>query len=175
MIYLHILFAFVRIGLFAFGGGYATIPLIEKIIIEGMHWLTYSEFLEIVAISELTPGPIAINAATYVGYKVGGFWGSLLATLGVCLPSIIIILIAVRILDIFKTNIWVKSALKGLRPAVIALVASAAYFIVASGRGISDLKGLAIGAVALLAIRSHKIDPIWVLVLAGVPGAIVYI
>jgi len=175
MIYLHILFAFVRIGLFAFGGGYATLPLIEKIIIEGTHWLTYSEFLEVVAISELTPGPIAINAATYVGYKVGGFWGSLLATLGVCLPSIIIILIAVRILDIFKTNIWVKSALKGLRPAVIALVASAAYSIVASGRGISDLKSLAIGAAAFLAIRSHRIDPIWVLVLAGVAGAIVYI
>ncbi len=173
MILIKLFLAFARIGLFAFGGGYAALPLIEKEIVKGLHWLTYGELLEVITISELTPGPIAINAATFVGYKLNGVWGAIVATIGVCLPSVIIILIVVRFLKKFQTNIWVDRVIKGLRPAVIALVAGAAYSIVAKG-GITDIKGIVIAIVSFLLIRSHKVNPILVLILAGISGIITY-
>ena len=141
MILLRLFLAFAQIGLFAFGGGYAILPLIEKEIVNNLHWLTHKEFLEVVTISQLTPGPIAINAATFVGYKVGGVIGSLIATVSVCLPPVILVLIVVRFLKRFETNIWVNNVLKGLRPAVVALIASAAYSLIRGG-GITEIKGL---------------------------------
>jgi chromate transporter len=174
MILIQLFLIFAQIGLFAFGGGYAILPLIEKEIVNNFHWLTYKEFLEVVTISQLTPGPISINAATFVGYKVGGILGSIVATVSVCLPSVIIILIVVRFLKKFETNIWVTNILKGLRPAVVALIASAAYSIVKGG-GISDIKGIIIGVVSFFLLRSKKLNPILILILAGIVGVIVYI
>jgi chromate transporter len=174
MILIQLFLIFAQIGLFAFGGGYAILPLIEKEIVNNFHWLTYKEFLEVVTISQLTPGPISINAATFVGYKIGGILGSIVATVSVCLPSVIIILIVVRFLKKFETNIWVTNILKGLRPAVVALIASAAYSIVKGG-GISDIIGIIIGVVSFLLLRSKKLNPILILILAGVVGVIVYI
>lgn len=174
MILIQLFLIFAQIGLFAFGGGYAILPLIEKEIVNNFHWLTYKEFLEVVTISQLTPGPISINAATFVGYKVGGILGSIVATVSVCLPSVIIILIVVRFLKKFETNIWVTNILKGLRPAVVALIASAAYSIVKGG-GISDIIGIIIGVVSFLLLRSKKLNPILILILAGIVGVIVYI
>jgi chromate transporter len=173
MIFLQLLLIFAKIGLFAFGGGYAILPLIEKEIVNGTHWLNYNEFLNVVTISQLTPGPIAINAATFVGYKEGGILGAIFATLGVCLPSVILILIVVRFLKKFETNTLINNMIKGLRPAVIALIASAAYSIITGG-GIKDLKGVIIAIVSFLVIRSKRIDPILVLILAGVSGIILY-
>ncbi|MGB9681699.1 MAG: chromate transporter [bacterium] len=174
MILLQLFFTFAQIGLFAFGGGYAILPLIEKEIVNNLHWLTHKEFLEIVTISQLTPGPIAINAATFVGYKVGGFIGSTIATISVCLPSVVLVLIVVRFLKKFETNIWVNNALKGLRPAVVALIASAAYSLVKGG-GITDIKGLIIGIASFLILRGKKLDPILILILSGIVGIIIYI
>jgi chromate transporter len=174
MILIQLFLIFAQIGLFAFGGGYAILPLIEKEIVNNFHWLTYKEFLEVVTISQLTPGPISINAATFVGYKIGGILGSIVATVSVCLPSVIIILIVVRFLKKFETNIWVTNILKGLRPAVVALIASAAYSIVKGG-GISDIIGIIIGVVSFLLLRSKKLNPILILILAGIVGVIVYI
>jgi len=174
MILIQLFLIFTQIGLFAFGGGYAILPLIEKEIVNNFHWLTYKEFLEVVTISQLTPGPISINAATFVGYKIGGILGSTVATVSVCLPSVIIILIVVKFLKKFETNIWVTNILKGLRPAVVALIASAAYSIVKGG-GISDIKGIIIGVVSFLLLRSKKLNPILILILAGIVGVIVYI
>jgi chromate transporter len=174
MILIQLFLIFAQIGLFAFGGGYAILPLIEKEIVNNFHWLTHKEFLEVVTISQLTPGPISINAATFVGYKVGGILGSIVATVSVCLPSVIIILIVVRFLKKFETNIWVTNILKGLRPAVVALIASAAYSIVKGG-GISGIEGIIIGVVSFLLLRSKKLNPILILILAGIVGVIVYI
>ncbi|MFH0847610.1 MAG: chromate transporter [Chloroflexota bacterium] len=171
---IRVFLAFVQIGLFAFGGGYATIPLIQKIVVEELSWLSYREFLDLVAVSELTPGPIAVNTATYVGYRVAGVMGATFATIGVCLPSVILILIVIRVLNAFATNTVVKKFIRGLRPAVIALIAAAAISIL-RGKGIADIRGAIIALVAFLLIRSHKIDSIWVLVLAGVSGVIAYI
>jgi len=174
VILLKLFLAFAQIGLFAFGGGYAILPLIEKEIVNNLHWLTHKEFLEVVTISQLTPGPIAINAATFVGYKVGGVIGSLIATVSVCLPPVILVLIVVRFLKRFETNIWVNNVLKGLRPAVVALIASAAYSLVRGG-GITEIKGLIIGIASFIILRIRKLDPILILIIAGIVGILIYL
>jgi chromate transporter len=173
MIYFQLLLTFAKIGLFAFGGGSATIPLIQNEIVNGLHWLSLNEFLQLIAIAELTPGPIAVNSATFVGYKLGGVGGAAIATIGVCLPSIILVLIAMMFLQKFATNLWTERVVKGLRPAVIALIAAAAYSI-ADG-GIADIKGIVIAVVSFSVLLTRKLNPILVLVLAGVAGIIVYL
>ena len=113
---------FFKIGLFTFGGGYAMIAQIKEIVVEKNKWLTEDELMEIIAIAESTPGPIAINMATYVGYKKRGFWGSLMATLGVVLPSMIIIYIISLFLDAFMENKYVAYAFVGIKCAVAFLI-----------------------------------------------------
>ncbi len=116
---------FFKIGLFTFGGGYAMIPLIEKEIVEKKKWITSDDILEVFAISESTPGPIAINSATFVGYKTAGFFGALFATLGVVLPSFTIIFILSFFIEKFKHLKAVEYAFNGIRAGVIALVIKA--------------------------------------------------
>ena len=116
---------FFKIGAFTFGGGYAMIPLIQREVSEKNGWITDEEILEVVAIAESTPGPIAINSATFVGYKVCGFWGSFFCTLGVVLPSFLIILGISEILELVKDYRVVKYAFMGIRAGVVALVIKA--------------------------------------------------
>lgn len=113
---------FLKIGAFTFGGGYAMIPLIEAEIVEKHKWLSGNDMLEIIAIAESTPGPIAINSATFVGYRVCGVFGSFVATLGVVLPSFLIISVISFIIDKFKDNTAVKYAFYGIRAGVLALI-----------------------------------------------------
>ncbi|MBP3626783.1 MAG: chromate transporter [Clostridia bacterium] len=122
---LKLFLTFFKIGAFTFGGGYAMIPLIQKETVETNKWLSDDDILEIIAIAESTPGPIAINSATFVGYKVCGFWGSFFATLGVVLPSFIIILIISYILREFQNIKAVKYAFNGIRAGVLALLIKA--------------------------------------------------
>lgn len=173
MTLIRLFLAFAKIGLFAFGGGSATLPLIEREIVIGLQWFSHSEFLELVAISELTPGPIAINAATFVGYKLGGIWGSAIATLGVCLPSVTLLLIVARFLRRFEGNIWADRIVRSLRPAVVALIAAAAYSI--AGRGITDMWGIVIAVASFLILRTRKVNPVLVLIAAGVSGIMIYL
>lgn len=116
---------FFKIGAFTFGGGYAMIPLIQREVSEKRKWITDEEILEVVAIAESTPGPIAVNSATFVGYKVCGFWGSFACTLGVVLPSFLIILAISGILDLVKDFKGVKYAFMGIRAGVLALIIKA--------------------------------------------------
>ena len=116
---------FFKIGAFTFGGGYAMIPLIQREVSEKNKWITDEEILEVVAIAESTPGPIAINSATFVGYKICGFWGSFFCTLGVVLPSFLIILCISGILELVKDYRVVKYAFMGIRAGVVALVIKA--------------------------------------------------
>ena len=117
---------FFKIGLFTFGGGYAMIPFIHQYAVEKYKWITDDEFLDIIAIAESTPGPIAINSATYIGHKVKGVKGSAMATLGVVLPSIIIIVLIAAFFMQYKDNQWVEYAFKGIRVGVAILVLNAA-------------------------------------------------
>ena len=116
---------FFKIGLFTFGGGYAMIPLIEKEAVDKKHWLSSEELLDVIAIAESTPGPIAINAATFIGEKAGGFFGALCATTGVVLPSFIIITIISYFLEAFKEIRAVRYAFFGIRAGVLALILKA--------------------------------------------------
>ncbi len=128
MIYFQLFYIFFKVGLFGFGGGYAILPMIYQEI-QTFGIMSADDFSNLVAISQVTPGPIAINAATYVGYKVAGVGGATVATLSVSLPSFILILIVTSFLSKFKTNFTIQNVLKGIRPATIGLIASAFIFL----------------------------------------------
>lgn len=124
---LSLLLTFLKIGLFTFGGGYAMIPLIERETVEKHKWITGEDLLEIVAVAESTPGPIAINAATFVGSRVGGFFGALAATFGVIAPSFAVIIAVSFVLEQFRSVRWVQYAFNGVRAGVLALIAKALW------------------------------------------------
>ncbi len=119
--------AFLKIGAFTFGGGYAMIPLIQREVSEKRKWITDDDILEIVAIAESTPGPIAINAATFVGYKTAGFWGSFFSTLGVVLPSFLIIFVLSGVLEAVEGLKAVKYVFMGIRAGVLGLIVKALW------------------------------------------------
>lgn len=124
MIYLELFYIFLKIGAFTFGGGYAMLPLIQDEVI-AHNWIDSQSLIDFIAVSESTPGPFAVNIATYVGAEVGGIFGSFCATLGVILPSFIIILIVAKCFIQFQKSIIIKGCMSGLKPAVVGLIGSA--------------------------------------------------
>ena len=161
---------FFKIGAFTFGGGYAMIPLIEREVCEGKKWLTKDDLLEIVAVAESTPGPVAINAATFVGHKVRGFWGALAATLGVVLPSFVIISIISVILDQFRDIKAVNYAFMGIRAGVLALILKAMVSMYKASK--KDAFSLFIMAASLIFAAFLKIDAVYVIVGCAVFGLV---
>ena len=124
MIFLDLFFTFLKVGLFTFGGGYAMLPMIrEEVLAHG--WLTMEELIDFIAVSESTPGPFAVNIATFVGTQCGGVCGALCATLGVVLPSFVILLIVAHVFKKFQKSLVVKGVLSGLKPAVVGLIGAA--------------------------------------------------
>ena len=118
MIYIQLFLVYFKIGIFGFGGGYAMLSLIQHEVVEKMGWLTDAQFTDIVAISQMTPGPVGINSATYIGYVASGnVLGSIVATFSICLPSFILMLFVIRILIRFKENLWLQALFNDLRPA----------------------------------------------------------
>ena len=172
MILLDIFITFFKIGLFSFGGGYAMLPLIQQEVTTTHAWVTTTEFIDIVAISQITPGPISINSATYIGYKTASLLGSVVATVGLVMPSIIIMIIISKFFFKFKDNKYVEYAFLGLRPSTVGLIAAAAI-LVAYGSFI-DYKSVIIFALAFLASFKYKMDPILLTVVAGVVGYLLY-
>jgi Chromate transport protein ChrA len=171
-IYLKIFYIFFKIGLFSFGGGYAMLPLIRQEVVVNNQWLGAKEFTDLVAISQATPGPIAINGATYVGYKVGGIIGSIAGNIGVILPSVIIMLILTKFFFKFKDNKYMEDAFSGLRPATVGLIAAAAILLIPDS--FTDYKSLLIFGGAFIASYKYKVDPILLTIIAGVLGLIIY-
>ena len=129
MTYLLLAFEFFKAGLFAIGGGLATLPYLMEMAQVHPNWFSLNELMNMIAISESTPGPIGINMATYVGFHVAGIWGAVCATFMLVLPSYIVILIVVRVLDRFRTNRFIAGGLEGLRPAVTGLIAAAGFSV----------------------------------------------
>ncbi|HOK43580.1 MAG TPA: chromate transporter [Thermoclostridium caenicola] len=127
MILISLFLVFVKIGLIGFGGGYAILTIIQQELTQ-RGWIGQQEFADIAAISQITPGPIAVNAATYVGYRIAGFWGSLVGTLGVSLPSFVLVILVAHFILKFKESRAVESCMKGIRPVTVAFIASAAIF-----------------------------------------------
>jgi chromate transporter len=188
MIYLELFLAFFEIGLFTFGGGYAMISLIhDKAIALG--WLTEGELLNMIAVSESTPGPIAVNMATFVGSTQGGVLGSLVATLGVALPSFIIILLVCAVIRNFLNYKGVQAFLRGVRPCVVALILATAItmalgtllnFTTLKGSAKPDVRGIIILAIliaiALLfkKIKKKKPSPILMILISAGLGMLLY-
>lgn len=172
MILLKLYLAFLKIGTFGFGGGYAMLPLIQKEIVEKNAWLSQTDFMDIIGISQMTPGPIAINSATFVGYKAGGFLGSILATLGVVTTSFILISFANYFFNKFKNSKILSNALKGMRPALIGLIIS--VFITLSLESYRDLNSLIIAAIIGFLLYKTKIHPILIIVIAALLGVLFY-
>ncbi|GFN36858.1 chromate transporter [Tepidimicrobium xylanilyticum] len=164
--------SFFKIGLFSFGGGYAMLPLIKEEVIETRGWLTNAEFIDIVAISEMTPGPIAINSATFLGYRVSGFLGSVVATLAVVLPSFIIMSLIFHFVSRFKDSPYSDWFFTGIRPIVLGLIASAAVSVALDA--FIDIKSIFIALGIFYLVAFKKLNPIITIVLAGIAGAIFY-
>ncbi|MEW6087028.1 MAG: chromate transporter [bacterium] len=172
MLFIKLFLEFFKIGLFTFGGGYAMIPLIEKEIVNKYHWITAEQFIDIVAIAEMTPGPLAINSATFVGYKVAGFRGAVFATFGVVLPSFLLIWAIATVFSSFQDNQIVQAAFKGLKPAVLGLIIIAAMSV---GRvSISGYKSVIILISVIVGIWIFKFHPILVLFISIAMGIVFF-
>ncbi|HOX54076.1 MAG: chromate transporter [Candidatus Omnitrophica bacterium] len=172
MILARLFFEFFKIGLFTFGGGYAMIPLIEKEIVNKYHWLTTEQFVDLVAIAEMTPGPIAVNSATFVGYKVATFWGAVFSTLGVVLPSFLIIWAIASVFFSFQDNNMVKAAFSGLRPAVLGLIVVAVLSV--AKIAITDYKSVIVLILVVAGVWVLKIHPILALTISAILGLIFF-
>ena len=180
-LYLSMFFAFFKIGLFGFGGGYAMLPLIQHEVVVSNEWITVNEFTDIVAISQTTPGPISFNSATYIGYKAvhsSGFGtlasilGSAVCTLAVSLPSFGIMTFVCAFFFRFKENRYVRAALFGIKPAVIGLIAAAGIMLI-NGSNFIDYKSWIIFSTVFIA-SVRKVDPILLIALAAVAGYLLY-
>lgn len=187
MLYLQLFWSFFQIGLFSIGGGYAAMPLIQNQVVDLHHWLTLSEFTDLITISQMTPGPIAINSATYVGYSVGvqtghtwcGILGSAIATFAVCLPSLTLMILVARFFMKLKGNRLVEGAMRGMRPVVIGMIAAAALLLIfphgdnPDDRNFIDAwSWVLFGGVFVGSWR--KVNPILLIVLSAGAGILIY-
>lgn len=170
MIYLQLFITYLKIGIFSFGGGYAMLSFVEYEVVHRHQWISPSDFTDIVAVSQMTPGPIGINTATYVGYTAtGSVWGSIVATLAVCLPSFIIMLAVVRFLMAFRQNRWIDAALSAIKPLTVGLIAVAALSMV-TPENFVDYRSVLVFALTFLISWKWKVHPILMLVFAGIGG-----
>ena len=174
---LTLFLTFAKIGLFTFGGGYAMIAIIENICVEQKKWITHDEMMDVTVIAESTPGPIAINCATYVGYKQKGIWGAIAATFGVVLPSFIIIYLIAMFLDNFLEIAWIANAFKGIRVAVGILILDAGInmFIKMKKRLIPCIiVGCAFLAMLLISIFAWNFSSIFLMLIAAVVSLVIF-
>ena len=181
MIYLQLFLSFLQIGAFSFGGGYAAMPLIQNQVVQLHPWLSQSEFTDLITISQMTPGPIAVNSATFVGTRIAGVPGALAATIGCVLPSCILVTILAKIYLKYRNLSLLQDILKFLRPAVIAMIAAAGVSILVTafwGNDISSLhldtilsstniRAVGIFLLSLILLAKFKMDPIHVMLLSG--------
>ena len=177
-IYIKIIWAYLKIGLFGFGGGYAMLSLIQREIVDS-GWITSQMFTDIVAISQMTPGPIGINSATYIGYALtGSIFGSVLATATVVAPPFVLILYTGHFIRRHKDSPIIKSIFKGLRPVVVGLIASAALLLMNAenfGNGTDMLqRTVPICIGSFLIVYFTKIHPIFVIILSAIVGLLIF-
>lgn len=180
---LQLFWSFFQIGLFSVGGGYAAMPLIQHQVVELHGWLSMTQFADIITIAEMTPGPIAVNSATFVGIHIAGIPGALIATLGCILPSCIIVMALAHIYFKYRNLQVIQGVLQGLRPAVVAMIASAgisillfAFFGSNTAIQLADTNFISVGlfAAALFVLRKWKKNPILVMAGTGLAGIVLY-
>lgn len=178
MILLQLFFEFFKIGLFAIGGGLVTIPFLYDLA-EKTSWFSSNILVDMIAISESTPGPIGINMATYVGYYTNGIIGGIIATLSIILPSLIIIITISKTLEKVKDNPTIKNLFYGIRPVALALILTAALDIIFnnilnfSNDIITIIKSVVLFIVILFSIRKIKIHPVWFILISAIIGILI--
>lgn len=185
MVYWQLFLSFVQIGLLSFGGGYAALPLIQQQIVTLHGWLDMRAFTDLVTIAEMTPGPIAINSATFVGLQVAGFPGALLATFALVLPSCVIVSLLAFLYKKYHDLHLMQGILGGIRPAIVAMIGSAGLGILITalwpnGFGQAWLKSIdwiavCLFAAAFFALRKWKLNPILIIVASGCVGVVLYL
>lgn len=181
---IELFISFFQIGLFSFGGGMASLPLIQKIIIEEKHWMTLNEFTDLLTISQMTPGPIAINASSFVGTQVAGLPGAVVATLGCVTPSCIIISILAYLYFRYKDLSIMQAILSGLRPAIVSLIATAGMSVLTLALWNSEsiqlswsqtnLTALIVIILSILGMKFLKLTPITIIILTGISGVFLH-
>lgn len=187
MTLLKLFWSFFQVGLFSIGGGYAAMPLIEEQVVDIHRWLTSGEFVDIITISQMTPGPIALNTATFVGMRVDGVLGAVIATLGCITPSCIIVVILAWLYSKYKNQWGIQGALNGLRPVVVSLIASAGMSIILtaffSGSAKTwatidlttfDYAAFGLFGIGFFVLRKFKVSPIFVMLGSGALGFVFY-
>lgn len=184
MIYWELFLCFLKIGLFSFGGGYAALPLIEQEIVEIRGWLTAEAFSDLITISQMTPGPIAINTASFVGLKMGGVLGAIIASVTNVLPGVLIVMLLAKLYEKYSELPSVQAVLKGLRSVIVALIARAAYDItkitLLRDEGLSSYFGLNFFSLILFLLsllayeKLKKMDPIIIMLVMGVIGGFAF-
>lgn len=184
MIYLQLFLSFLQIGAFSFGGGYAAMPLIQDQVVNLHGWLTAAEFTDLITISQMTPGPIAVNSATFVGLKIAGLGGAVTATLGCILPSCILVTLLAWLYMKYRKMAMLQGVLGMLRPAVVAMIATAGVTVLISAfffNGTVDLQASNISVrsilyflAAFLLLRKTKMSPVKVMVLCGIFEVVYY-
>lgn len=193
LLYLQLFWTYTKIGLFGFGGGYAMLSLVQDEVVVKQGWITEQQFTDIVALSQVTPGPIGINSATYIGYTAtGSILGAIVATLAVSLPSFILVMLISMVFSRFRQNRWVEAAFVGIRPASVGLIASAALLLSIHAEGVwqwinhgngeeivvrdnfPDLRSLLLFAVTFVAALRRWVHPILLILLAGGAGWLLY-
>ena len=174
---LQLFISFFKVGSLSFGGGLAALPLIQEEIVTKHQWITLADFTDLISIAQMTPGPIAINSATFVGIRLAGFPGALVATIGCISPAIIIVSILAYLYFRYRNLSIIQSVLKALRPAVVALIASAGisiFKLIVFNESQLNYIGIGIFITALIILRKFKISPIIVMFLSGVIGGLLY-
>ena len=166
-----IFIAFFKVGAFTFGGGIAMLPMLKKYLVEDLHYISEEEMIEYFAISQCTPGVIAVNVATFVGFKRAGFWGALTATLAVVFPSFLVIITLASVIQQASDVLWFGKAMKGVNIAVAALLLKA--FIPISKKTIIDIPTFIIFLIAFFAIVIFNISGVYVIIASGVAGYVV--
>ena len=185
MIYIQLFLSFLQVGALSFGGGYAAMPLIQEQVVNSHSWLTMTEFTNLITIAEMTPGPIAINAATFVGTQVAGILGAVIATFGCILPSCIVVTLLAYVYMKYRNMSLLQGTLASLRPAVVAMIVKAGITILISAFFLDGtvtfirqnvcVSMIFFFGIALILLRKFKVNPILAMVLCGVANVVLNI
>lgn len=171
--YLKLFWSFFKIGLFGFGGGYGMISMIQFDIVDKNGWMTNSEFADILALSQMTPGPISINCATYIGYNQGGIIGAIFTTFALCLPTVLLMVAVITWLFKNKENHYVKALLSSLNPIVVGLIFSAGVLMM-NKENFVGFESVIVCAIVFVATFFFKVNPIYLIIMSGIFGYFYY-
>ncbi len=178
MIYLQLILTYLKIGFLGFGGGYAMLSFIYYEVVTRHGWISGAELADIIAISQMTPGPIAINSATYIGYNVAGLWGAVLATVAVCTPAMTLMILVTKYFIKLRGNRYVEGVVRALRPVVVGMIGAAGYTLIfppeESAGSFIDGWSWALFAAAFVATASRRVSLILIIVVSAVLGVLIY-